>query len=89
MTKRFYPLPLYYEKTFTYLDVNKDSDLRSSVVEYFYDILKNKNKYNLSNDELKKKIYKKINKLIKITDLNWYDVKIYKKIIIKLFTQED
>lgn len=86
MTKRFYPLPLFYEKTFTYLDVNKDSELRTSVVEYFYGILKNKNKYNLSNEELKKKIYKKIYKLIKITNLNWYDIKLYEDIIIKLFT---
>lgn len=86
MTKRFYPLPLFYEKTFTYLDVNKDSELRESVVEYFYSILKNKNKYNLLNEELKKKIYKKIYKLIKITNLNWYDVKLYEDIIIKLFT---
>ena len=86
MTKRFYPLPLFYEKTFTYLDVNKDSELRTSVVEYFYNILKHKNKYNLSNEELKKKIYKKIHKLIKITNFNWYDIKLYEPIIIKLFT---
>lgn len=86
MTKRFYPLPLFYEKTFTYFDVNKDSELRTSVVEYFYNILKHKNKYNLLNEELKKKIYKKIHKLIKITDFNWYDIKLYEPIIIKLFT---
>lgn len=88
MTKRYYPLPLYYEKTFVYSDVNKDPDLRDSVVNYFYDMFKNNNKYNLTNEDLKKKIYKKVRKLIKLTNMNWYDIKLYEKVIIKLFTEK-
>jgi len=85
MKKNFYPLPIIYETTYKYLDVNKDKNLRELVVNNIFNIIKNNNKYNLSEEELKKKIYKKLHKFIKLTNINWYDIKYYEKDIIKLF----
>jgi hypothetical protein len=100
--RRYWPVPNVTQSLFTYQNVNADKNLQNNVTKFFYKKLLNwiqdqESKFNkfkyllkdLESENLFKLIYKLLRNLIKITNINWYDLRdnyllIKKYIYIKL-----
>ena len=79
--KKYYPVPTIHEYVYEYQNLNKDTNLRNDVTIFFLEkILKWINKYP-EFEILKSKninydlIYKILRKIVKKTNLNWYELR--------------
>ena len=81
LTKKYYPVPPIHEMVYEYQNVNKDMTLRNNVTNFFLEKI---SKWILKYPEFKKLSSKNINynivyqilrKIVKKTNLNWYELR--------------
>ena len=91
LTRKYYPVPPIHEMVYEYQNLNKDMNLRNTVTIFFlekiskwilkypeFKILSSKNiNYNI--------IYKILRKIVKKTNLNWYELRSNSSKIKKFF----
>jgi hypothetical protein len=91
LTRKYYPVPPIHEMVYEYQNLNKDMNLRNTVTFFFlekiskwilkypeFKILSSKNiNYNI--------IYKILRKIVKKTNLNWYELRSNSSKIKKFF----
>ncbi len=95
--KRYWPPPPIIESSIEYQDVNKNTNLRNTVTDYFVKkilkwiknddvFLKFKNmEVVLNTPEGQQIIYKLLRKFVKKTGMNWYDLRTNKDLLRKYF----
>ena len=91
--KKYYPVPTAHESIYEYQNVNKDMNLRYNVTIFFLEKIKKWiNKYP-EFEKLKSKnitydlVYHLLRKIVKKSNLNWYELRTnsskFKKIFLK------
>ena len=91
LVRKYYPPPPYHESVYEYQNMNKDANLRDAVTLFFHKkVLKWINKYP-EFEILKSKninyylIYNTLRKIVKKTNLNWYELRTNSSKLKKLF----
>lgn len=81
LTKKYYPVPPIHEMVYEYQDLNKDKNLRNDVTNFF---IKKISKWIIKYPEFKifssknnnyNSIYNTLRKIVKKTNLNWYELR--------------
>ena len=94
--RRYWPVPPMKKTVYEYESVNNDKDYQKEITDYFYDhfiswINNDKHFIKFKNKKLENKklfIYKILAKLIRKTNLNWYDLRQHYKLIKKYIYQK-
>ena len=93
LSKKYYPVPTTHESIYEYQNINKDMNLRYNVTNFFIEKIKIWiNKYP-EFEKLKSKnisydlVYHILRKVVKKSNLNWYELRtnypVFKKIFLK------